>query len=126
MTVAFWCVLIAALLPYLGTLSAKIGGRMAPQANHNPREFLDGLKGWPKRAHWYQLNSFEAFPPFAAAVIVATLARAPQGRIDALAVAFIVLRLLHYICYVSDRATLRSLVWAGGAVCTVWLFVLGA
>lgn len=126
MTTAFWCVLIAALLPYLGTVTAKLGGRMSPRANHNPREFLEQLTGWPKRAHWYQLNSFEAFPPFAAAVIVATLAHAPQARIDQLAIAFIVFRVLHYVCYVADWAPVRSLVWFGGAVCTVWLFVLGA
>ena len=126
MTVAFWCVLIAALLPFLGTLTAKIGGRMAPRANHNPREWLDQLGGWPKRAHWYQLNSFEAFPAFAAAVVVATLAHAPQPRIDMLAVAFIALRLAHYVCYLADWALPRTLAWTGGMVCTVWLFVLGA
>lgn len=126
MTTAFWCVLIAALLPYLGTVSAKIGGRMSPRANHQPREWLEKLGGWQKRAHWYQLNSFEAFPAFAAAVIIATLAHAPQPRLDLLAEAFIAFRVAHYICYVADWASLRSLVWFGGAVCTVWLFVLGA
>lgn len=126
MTTAYWCVLIAALLPYLGTVTAKVGGRMAPSANHNPREWLDQLGGWQKRAHFYQLNSFEVFAPFAAAVIIATQLHAPQARIDLLAEVFIACRLAHYICYVADWASLRSLVWFGGAICTVWLFVLGA
>ncbi|MDE2148619.1 MAG: MAPEG family protein [Gammaproteobacteria bacterium] len=126
MTTAFWCVLIAALLPYLGTLSAKIGGRMPPRANSNPREWLERLSGWQKRAHWYQLNSFEVFPAFAVAVIVATLTHAPQSRVDLLAEVFIGFRLAYYVCYVAGWATLRTLVWTGGAVCTVWLFVLAA
>ena len=33
--------------------------------NSNPREFLDKLQGRAKRAHYAQLNSFEAFPAFA-------------------------------------------------------------
>ncbi len=126
MTTAYWCVLIAALLPYLGALSAKIGGHMAPNANHNPREWLEQLSGWQKRAHWFQLNSFEVFAPFAAAVIIATQLHAPQARIDLLAEIFIACRLAHYAFYVADWASLRSLAWFGGSICTVWLFVLGA
>lgn len=126
MSIAYWCVVIAALLPFLGTLTAKAGGRMPIPANRNPREWLDQLGGWQKRGHWYQLNSFEAFPAFAAAVLMATQLQAPQARIDQLAMAFIAFRVAHYVCYIADWATLRSVVWFGGMICTVWLFVLGA
>ncbi|SFF25629.1 Uncharacterized conserved protein, MAPEG superfamily [Fontimonas thermophila] len=126
MSIAYWCVVIAAFLPFLGTLAAKIGGRMPVSANHNPREWLDQIGGWQKRAHWYQLNSFEAFPAFAAAVLIATELQAPQARIDQLAMAFIGFRLAYFVCYVADWATLRSLVWFGGIACTLWLFLLGA
>jgi uncharacterized MAPEG superfamily protein len=126
MTVAFWCVLAAALLPFLGTVAAKGGGRMPIRNNRNPREWLDQLEGWPKRAHWFQQNSFEAFPAFAAAVIIAQLAHGPQGKIDVLAMAFIGFRLLHLLFYLADIATARSVVWFGGIICVVWLFLLGA
>ena len=126
MTIAFWCVLAAAALIYLSTGIAKIGGRMPPKANHSPREWLDKLQGWPKRAHFAQQNGFEVFPIFAAAVIVATLAHAPQGRIDTLALSFIALRILYLILYLADQAYPRTAVWMGGMVCIVWLFVLGA
>jgi uncharacterized MAPEG superfamily protein len=125
MTVAFWCVLAAALLPYLGTFTAKIGGRMPTKANHNPREWLDQLEGWPKRGHWFQQNSFEAFPAFAAAVIVAQLSHAPQGKVDVLALSFIGFRVLYFLFYLADIALARTAVWIGGAVCVVWLFVAG-
>jgi uncharacterized MAPEG superfamily protein len=126
MTIALWCVLAAALLPYLGTLGAKAGGRMPTRANQSPREWLDKLEGWPKRAHWYQQNSFEAFPAFAAAVIVAQMLHAPQPRLDMLALAFIAFRLLHFAFYLANIAPMRSLVWMGGMACVIWLFVLGA
>ena len=126
MTTAYWCVLAAAALIYLATGIAKIGGRMPPGANVAPREWLDQLQGWPKRAHWAQQNGFEVFPVFAAAVIIASLAHAPQGRLDTLALSFIGLRVVYLILYLADLSWLRTLAWTGGMACCVWLFCLGA
>jgi uncharacterized MAPEG superfamily protein len=123
MTLAFWCILIAALLPYLWVGLAKA----RPGYNNNaPRDQLERAEGWRKRANWAQLNSFEAFPAFAAAVIVAHLAHAPQARIDLLAGLFIGFRLLHGILYILDKASLRSTVWAGGMACMIGLFMTAA
>jgi uncharacterized MAPEG superfamily protein len=126
MTIALWCVLIAAVLPYAATGLAKAGGRMPIKQNNTPRDWLEKLQGWPKRAHWAQLNSFEVFPAFAAAVIVAQLTHAAQDKADHLAVAFIALRVLYLVMYLADLAPVRTLCWTGGMVCTVWLFLLGA
>lgn len=123
MSIAFWCVFVAALLPFLGTAAAKAGGRMPVPANAYPREWLEKLSGWQKRAHWYQLNSFEAFPAFAAAVLIAVHQQVPQDRVDTLAVAFIAFRLAHFVFYVADWHLLRTVVWIGGAACTIWLFL---
>ena len=46
-----------------------------------------------RRADNAQKNGFEAFPFFAAAVIVAHLLHAPQERVDILAIIFIVARI---------------------------------
>ena len=97
---------------------------MPASANAHPRQWLDSLTGWQKRAHWFQLNSFEAFPAFAAAVLVAVHMQAPQTRVDQLAVAFIVFRLAHFVCYVADWSMMRTLVWTGGMACVVGLFLL--
>lgn len=126
MTLAFWCVLIAAYLPIVWTAAAKFSGGFGEQDNHHPREFLDRLSGWRKRAHWAQMNAFEAFPPFAAAVIIAQYLQAPQARIDALAIAFVALRVLHGIFYLTDRARLRSTVWFAAVGCVIALFVSAA
>ncbi|RON03583.1 MAPEG family protein [Pseudomonas brassicacearum] len=115
MTVALWCVLIAIFLPYLCTAIAKTGGKFGLQDNHDPRDFLESLDGFAKRAHWAQLNSFEVTPAFAAAVIVAHLAgNAELVTINVLSVLFITSRLLYIICYLADWAILRSLVWFVG------------
>jgi uncharacterized MAPEG superfamily protein len=127
MTIAYWCVLAAALLPYVFTGFAKTGRAESRRYdNHAPREWLDRLTGWRRRAHWAQLNAFEAFPPFAAAVIIAHLAGAAQARIDDLAVAFVALRVGHGALYILDHPRLRSLAWAFALGCVIGLFVIAA
>ncbi|HEX4869188.1 MAG TPA: MAPEG family protein [Moraxellaceae bacterium] len=126
MTVAYWCVLAAILLPYAWTGVAKFTSGFRPRDNHNPREYLDRLEGPAKRAHWAQLNTFESIPGFMAAVIIAHLAQAPQGPVDALALTYIALRVAYGVLYIKDLASLRSLVWAAGLACVVGLFVVAA
>lgn len=127
MTIAFWCVLAAALSSMIWSGVAKLGGSGFPASgNHNPREVLESLDGYRKRAHWAQLNSYEAFPPFAAAVIIAHIAQAEQFWIDSLAIAFVVFRLLYGICYIGDWAAARSAVWGCGLACVIALFVIAA
>uniref|UniRef100_UPI00355714D0 MAPEG family protein n=1 Tax=Pandoraea sputorum TaxID=93222 RepID=UPI00355714D0 len=91
MTVAFWCVLIAILLPLICSVIAKASsGKFRSGHNRDPRDFLDRLEGLPRRAHAAQLNGFEVLPGFAAAVIIAHIAgNAQLGTIDVLAVLFI-------------------------------------
>lgn len=127
MTIAYWCVLIAAFMPMIWTSTAKFTGKgFRPANNHNPREFLDSLDGYRKRAHWAQLNAFEAFPPFAAGVIIAHLTQAPQDRLDLLAMSFIGLRIAHGVLYIADLATLRSVVWMVAMGVVVAIFCSGA
>ncbi|MBO9552099.1 MAPEG family protein [Pseudomonas sp.] len=126
MTVALWCILIALCLPPLCALIAKVSsGRFGLRDNHDPRAFLDTLSGLPRRAHAAQQNSFEAFPAFAAAVLVADIVgNAEQVTQDVLAVMYITSRLLYIICYLADWAALRSLVWFAGLALIVSFFVV--
>jgi uncharacterized MAPEG superfamily protein len=124
MTTAYWCVLIAAFLPLAFTGVAKFSG---PGFNNNrPRDFQSGLTGFRQRAHWAHLNSFEAFPPFAAAVLMAHQLGLTQGTLDQLAIGFIVARLAYFAFYLSDHATLRSLAWGAATACWVAMFFLAA
>jgi uncharacterized MAPEG superfamily protein len=126
MTIAYWCVLAAIMLPYIWAGVAKFSSGFKLRDNHNPRDYLDKLQGSAKRAHWAQLNTFESTPGFMAAVIIAHQLAAAQERIDAIAVTYIVFRLIYGIFYFIDQAVLRSLVWTGGVACIVALFVLAA
>jgi len=124
MTVALWCLLAAALLPYLATTIAKAGGER--YENRDPRAWLERQQGLRLRAHNAQLNGFEAFPFFAAAVIVAQMLQAPQERVDALALIFIVARVGYLVCYLADWHWARSVAWLLGWLACIFLFVSGA
>ncbi|MFZ5723686.1 MAG: MAPEG family protein [Pseudomonadota bacterium] len=128
MTIALWCVLIGALMPLLWAFFAKFtGDGFKPRHNYRPREFLDALEGPRKRAHWAQLNAFEAFPAFAAAVLVAShVGKIDPARLDQLAIGWVVLRLLYGVLYIADRALLRSVVWALAVACWVAMFAFSA
>lgn len=124
MTIALWCVLAAGLLPYLAASIAKAGGER--YNNRDPRAWMEKQQGFRRRADNAQRNGFEAFPLFAAAVIVAHLLQAPAERIDVLAVIFIVARLVYTVCYVADWHWARSLAWLVGWVATVVIFATAA
>ncbi|OWP52633.1 MAPEG family protein [Pseudomonas nitroreducens] len=128
MPIAFWCVLIAIFLPYVGTSIAKFtGGGFGPRQNHDPRTFLATLEGYRKRANAFQMNSFEVTPAFAAAVIIAYVVNnAEPATIDRLAIAWVTSRLLYLIFYVADLALLRSLVWFLGMGLIIAIFVVSA
>jgi uncharacterized MAPEG superfamily protein len=124
MTVAFWCVLFAALMPLGLAITAKAGDRSFD--NRRTRLWYEGLSGYRQRAGWAQQNSFEALPIFASAVIIAHLAGADPARIDLLAVLFIVSRLVFAGCYLADWHIARSLAWLAGIGCCIALFVAAA
>lgn len=125
MNIAYWCILVAAVLPYLWyTVARATAGQVD---NHDPRLGMSRLdEGRARRANNAQYNAFEAFAAFAAAVLMAQAAGVDTARIGQLAIAFVVLRVLHGVFYVFDVHALRSLAWFGGFACVVWLMVLAA
>lgn len=127
MNTAYWSVLAAALLPYAFVLYAKATPAFVKgDHNKNPREYEEALSGARKRAYWAQLNGFEAFPPFAAAVVIAIQAGVPVERVNLLAGIFVVCRIAHGLLYIANLDKLRSAAWALGAVSVVSLFVMAA
>ena len=116
-TVAYWCVLVAALLPYACAYLVKSGGFGKPRSqggydNDAPRAWLGQLTDWRARANAAQANSFEALPFFIGAVIIAHQLQAPQTRLDILAVLFVTLRIIYVAMYVAALPTMRSAMWA--------------
>ena len=121
MTFAYWCVLAAVILPYATVALAKYD---RTYNNRSPRDWEARLEGRSRRAVFAHQNHFEAFAPFAAAVIIAHLAHAPQLPVDIAAGTFIAARIAYTGAYLADLHYLRSLLWLAGFVCVVTLFFL--
>ena len=128
MTIAFWCVLVAGIMPIVWAAFAKMGpgSDFKHYTNNQPRAYLSQVTGMAQRANWAQQNAWEAFAPFAAAIIIASFVGLTQGWIDRLALIFIVARTIYGVAYILDQAYLRSLMWFVGFVCIVSLYIMAA
>ncbi len=129
-TVAYWCVLIAALLPLACAWLAKSGGFGKPRSqggfdNHEPRAWLARLTDWRARANAAQANSFEALPFFIGAVVIAHQLGAPQARVDILAVLFVTLRIIYIAMYVAGLPMVRSAIWTLALLVNVAILFAG-
>jgi len=127
MNIAHLCMVVAGLLPIVCAGIAKSGRFAVPRSqggydNHDPRAWLARQTGWRARANAAQANSFEALPLFLAGVLVAQAGGARPALVDALALAFVALRVAYIACYLADRDLLRSLSWTGGLVVTIALY----
>jgi uncharacterized MAPEG superfamily protein len=127
MTVAYWCVFAAILLPYSLALAHRWpGAGYGLSANRAPRLYEERLSGWRRRAHWAHLNGLEMFAPFAAAVLIADHLGARQATLDAWALAFVAFRVAHAIFYLADLGVPRTLAFFGSFACVIGLFLTAA
>ena len=129
-TVAYWCVLAAALLPLACAYLAKSKGFGKPRReggfdNNNPRAWLARQADWQGRANAAQANTFEALPFFIGAVIIAHQLGAPQTMLDILALLFVTLRVIYVAMYVADLATVRSAIWALALLVNIAILFIG-
>lgn len=111
LTLAYWCVLVAALLPYVAAYIAKIGS-FGLRDNQSPRDWMSRQAGWRARALAAQNNSFEGLPFFIGAVVIAHQLGAAQARLDVLAAAYVLMRIVYIALYIRGFGTARSAVWA--------------
>jgi uncharacterized MAPEG superfamily protein len=121
MHIAYWAVFAAGLMPLATIFVAKA------QRNYNnadPRTWLEKQEGFRRRADFAHRNHFEAFPFFAAAVLIAQQVQVAQGSIDNLALLFIAARVAYTACYLADLSWLRSIAWFAGHGCIAALFIM--
>ena len=129
-TIAYWCVLLAAVLPYVCATLAKSGGFGKPRSqggydNADPRGWLARQTDWHARANAAQANSFEALPFFIGAVIIAHQLGARQTTLDILAVLVVTLRIIYIAMYVAGLPAVRSAVWTAALAANVAILFLG-
>lgn len=129
-TVAYWCVFVAAMLPFVCAWLAKSQGFGKPRReggfdNHDPRAWLARQTDWQARANAAQANSFEALPFFIGAVVIAHQLSANQAVLDILALLFVTLRVIYIAMYVAGLPTVRSSIWAVALVVNIGILFLG-
>jgi uncharacterized MAPEG superfamily protein len=117
-TIAIWCIFIAATLPYVAFSFVK---GLDP---NQPRYHVGDLAGQSIRAYGAHLNGLETFPWFASAVIVAHMVGGPSRTADVLAVFYILLRVGHMAAYVGGRQPLRTTAFALAQLVALAIFVL--
>ena len=126
MTVPFWCLLIAVVLPILwswvsGYYRQKQFGAVD---NKNPRAQNVQLTGAGARAVAAQSNAWEALAIFTAATMASQLLGADAEKMATASMVFIAARIFHGIFYIADKDILRSLSFLVGFGCCIWLFVM--
>ena len=123
MTIADLTLLAAVLLTIVTIGLAKLDGRK-DYDNANPRNpdfYASGLRARALGAHQ---NGFEVFPFFAASVILAEMRHVPQGTLNSLALAWLLLRVVYVALYLGDRPRARSTVWSIGFACNLLIFLM--
>ena len=123
MTIAEWCVFASVMLYLLTIMPVKwINARQYDNARpRDPAFYQDGLRARALGAHQ---NGIEAFPFFAAAVLLAEFRAAPQNLINELSVLFLIVRSAYVLTYVGDRPWLRSILSTLGFLITAAIFFL--
>ena len=123
MTVAEWCVFAVVALYLLTIVPVKwIGARQYDNAQpRDPAFYQDAIRARALGAHQ---NGIEAFPFFAAAVLLAEFRSAPQNLINELAVLFLIVRIAYVLTYIGNRPRLRSILWNLGFIINVTIFFL--
>jgi uncharacterized MAPEG superfamily protein len=137
------CIPIAGALPFLPHLvkavyaNAKLraGGKKGYDLKDPRRSVALASDDTPEgrfisRCQGAHQNAFEAFPFFAAAVLVAKINGVAKADLDSSATLFLIVRLLYTVVYMNNTsgklAMLRSAVWFAGVGICVNLFVMAA
>lgn len=119
MSFPIWSILIMGLLPLFSVMPAKFTGRYD---NANPRDPEYWRIGFRLRARSAELNGYEAFPLYAAAVLVGLNYGGDMSWIESLCGLTIAMRIIYILCYWTDRASLRTLAWTVAFLATLGVF----
>lgn len=114
--------LVGGMVPYGFTVISKAGA-FGKRDNARTRDWQTKLEGWRQRAHWSQLNSFEGYPLYAAAILASLVRGSTDPWLPFLAWGYIACRVLYGAFYIGDKPRLRSLTWTLGLLCPVVILV---
>jgi uncharacterized MAPEG superfamily protein len=124
METAIICVFIASILPIAFAGTAKFLCGFKVKHNRDPRKLLAQSEGKAYFAKCAHDNSWEAFAPFAAGVILAMITGVNPSTFNPLCIAFVVFRILYGLAYIFDKPTLRSILWDAAFFSSASLYYL--
>jgi len=124
MSVPILSIILAWMLIYVPRLTVAHAQWEAPGGydNRHPRQQQASLNDRARRANAAHYNSFEAFSPFAFATLLCLLTAPNNNWVSLLCLVFVVARILYIQAYVSDLATVRTVIWTVGFISTGGLF----
>ncbi len=120
--ISYGVLLVAGLMPVVCAGIAKSG--LKGFDNSDPRGWQASQTGFRARANAAQANCFEAFPFFAVGVILALLTGVDPQVVDGLSIFFVLMRVAYVLCYVADKAKLRTMVWSAAYLAVVAFYAL--
>ncbi len=104
-----------------------IVGQVTTNGMLKPENYKDPtprpMPAWGKRADRTYMNAVETFAPFAALVIVLHLSGKANAMTGVWAMSFFWLRVAHAVVYLLGIPYVRTLIFTGGVICVVGLFV---
>lgn len=122
--ILLYCIVAAAVLIYLPFLVVGYARVQVGYDLSSPRAMFDKLPPYAQRATWAHQNSFEAFPIFAAAALMAYVTGQNSALAVGAAIVFLIARSLYSVFYILNIPLARSLMYAIGTACSGTLFVL--
>jgi uncharacterized MAPEG superfamily protein len=117
---AYWILLVGALMPYPLVIMAKAHKDYDNADPRNPAALSTPFRRAAFGAH---ANSLEAFPLFAAAVLLASFRHAPAQTVDIAAAVWLVARLAYAGCYLKGLASARSTLWGVATAASLTILV---
>ncbi|SHG79864.1 MAPEG family protein [Ferrimonas marina] len=125
MSTLIFCLIAAALLPYLAKIPLGIAmAREGGYDNRHPRDQQASLTGFGARAFAAHQNAFESLCVFAPAVLLAIATGTTGDTIQLLAMAHIGFRVVYHVLYLLDISTLRSVIWGFAIGCSFAIMAL--
>lgn len=123
-SVFLYCIAAAAVLVYLPFVLVAYARTRVGFDIAAPRTMFDKLPPYAQRANWAHQNSFEALTIFAPAALMAYVTDLDSTVAVGAAIAFVVVRLLYSVFYITNVPLARSLMFGIGSLCSGTLIIL--
>ncbi|MEN9208632.1 MAG: MAPEG family protein [Gloeomargarita sp. GMQP_bins_120] len=121
-----WAIAIAAGLVYVPSYVVVAYARAKSGFDpRNPRAIFEKLPPYAQRAVWAHQNAFESLTLFAPAALLVLVADGTSPYTNAVALTYLVARLVHSIAYMVGIAPLRGLAWVTSIACIASLYGTG-